>query len=91
VGFTNLAILLLVVGETVVIALVGGLLGTMLSYAATAVMSNALVVFFQGFYMPWWSAPVCLLVAVMIGFLSSLGPATVAIRTTIVDALRHSG
>jgi ABC-type lipoprotein release transport system permease subunit len=50
-----------------------------------------MVSFFSGFVLPLWGVPICVAVAVLIGFLSSIVPATIAARTTIADALRHSG
>jgi ABC-type lipoprotein release transport system permease subunit len=41
--------------------------------------------------MPVWGIPLCLAAAVLIGFCSSIIPASIAARTEITEALRHSG
>jgi ABC-type lipoprotein release transport system permease subunit len=41
--------------------------------------------------MPLWGVPLCLAAAALIGLLSSVIPATIASRTQITEALRHTG
>ncbi len=90
-GFTAPVILTMIVSEAMLISAVGGMLGAGLSYVATQALGNLIVGFFTGFIMPLWGVPVCLAVALMIGFFSSVVPATLASRTKITDALRHTG
>jgi putative ABC transport system permease protein len=90
-GFTAPVILTMIVSEAVLISAAGGLLGAGLSYVATQALGNLIVGFVAGFIMPLWGVPVCLAVALMIGFFSSVVPATLASKTKIADALRHTG
>jgi len=73
------------------ISAVGGMLSAGLSYVATQALGDLIVGFFAGFIMPLWGVPVCVAVALLIGFFSSVVPATLASKTKITDALRHSG
>ena len=90
-GFKSPVILTMIVSEAMLIAAVGGLLGTGLSYVVTQAMGDLIVGFFTGFRMPLWGVPVCLAAALLIGFFSSVVPAAMASNTRITDALRHSG
>ena len=90
-GFTAPVVLTMIVSEAMLIAAVGGLLGAALSYVATQALGNLIVGFFTGFMMPLWAVPVCVAVALLIGFFSSVVPATIASKTRITDALRHTG
>lgn len=93
-GFTNTAILNLIIGEAAVIALVGGIVGmllaTLITVAVGKVASN-FVQQLQGLSMTPSVAVVCLGVAVLIGAISSFVPAFNAARTNILDSLRYSG
>jgi putative ABC transport system permease protein len=90
-GFTSPVVLALIVSESVFLAMLGGLVGVGAAYLVTRAMADIMVSFFSGFVLPLWGVPICVAVAVLIGFLSSIVPATIAARTTITDALRHSG
>ena len=90
-GFTPRAILLMIVAESMAMALLGGIAGAGLCYGLTRVLEGAQLGFFAGFVLPVWGVPFCLAVALLIGLLSSLIPALIAARTTITDALRHAG
>jgi len=90
-GFHSSTILLMILGEALLMALVGGTLGVLLAYGVTQAMANVMVAFFSGFTMPLWGVPICLAAAVLIGLGSSLVPAVMAARTNITDALRHTG
>jgi putative ABC transport system permease protein len=90
-GFTAPVILTMIVSEAMLIAAVGGLLGTGLSYVVTQALGDLIVGFVTGFMMPLWGVPVCLAVALLIGFFSSVVPAAMASNTRIADALRHTG
>ena len=79
----------MIVSESLVVSLAGGLLGVGLCYLATLGLANQMVMYFQGFTLPLWGVPVCLIVAVTIGVLSSLPSAAIAVTTTITEALRR--
>ena len=81
----------LVLGESVAIALLGGTVGVAITFAVTTALKDSMVQFFTGFTLPAWGIGVCFGMALVIGLGSSAIPALIAARTTICDALRHTG
>jgi putative ABC transport system permease protein len=90
-GFTSSIVLAMIIVEAVAMALLGGVLGVALCYVVTQGMRDMMVSFFSGFAMPLWGVPICLAAAALIGLCSSVIPASLAARTQITEALRHSG
>ena len=90
-GFSSTSVLAMIMSESAIIAVLGGLFGVTLSYLATQALANEIVIYIQGFTMPLWGVPICMAVALTLGLLSSVIPAAVAARITIADALRHGG
>lgn len=90
-GFRSHTLLAMILGEAVLMALAGGVLGVGLAFALTQVAANVMAAFITGFTMPFWGVPICLAAALSIGVGSSLVPAILASRTNITDALRHTG
>ena len=90
-GFQSGSVLVLVLGEAVAIALMGGIAGVAATMAVTSLMADTSVQFFSGFTLPAWAVPICFAMALIIGLGSSAVPAMIAARTKIVDALRHTG
>jgi len=90
-GFTSNTILGMILGEALLIALAGGLLGTLLAWGLTKFASGTMSVFLVGLEMPLWAIPFNLGVALLIGLLSSLLPAVIAARTRVTEALRYTG
>ena len=88
-GFSTGSVLAMIVTESVIVSLVGGIAGVGLCYLATLAMANQIVMFIQGFALPLWGVPICLAAALSIGVLSSLAPAALAARMTITEALRQ--
>ena len=88
-GFSTGSVLAMIVTESVIVSLVGGIAGVGLCYLATLAMANQIVMFIQGFALPLWGVPICLAAALSIGVLSSLAPAALAARMTITAALRQ--
>jgi putative ABC transport system permease protein len=94
-GFTPGAILGIVLGESAVISLLGGVLGSVLAAGMCALVSHSP----GGDFMPALKTLaitplvglVCLGVAMVIGLASSFFPAWAASRTSILDSLRYSG
>ena len=91
-GFSNGAVLWLLVGEAIFISLIGGLLGLLLASGLIAVMRTLPSTFanFSTLSVNLPVAAVCLGVAAMIGIISSLIPAWGASRRPIVEALRYT-
>jgi putative ABC transport system permease protein len=90
-GFTSSIVLVMIIVEAIAIALIRSLLGVALCYAFTQATRDVTVNFFSGFTMPLWGVPICLAAAILIGFFSSIIPASIAARTQITEALRHAG
>jgi len=87
VGFTDGTVLMLVLGEAVLIALQGGVLGVLLAWLAAPGLANAL----PG--MTFYLAPAQLAggvaLALLVGVLAGALPAMSAMRLRVVDALRR--
>ena len=91
-GFTPGRILAILLGESVAIALAGGVLGYLLGSSLCTAMHHAPVMFPQIKTLALGPSVtlVCLSVALVIGLVSSIVPAWNASRTTIVEALRST-
>jgi putative ABC transport system permease protein len=89
-GFPALTIFLLVVGEGLVVAFVGGAAGALL---ARMIINGEFLGMAGGFIPAFgvnnWNVVVGLGLSVLIGLLAALIPATMASRLKIVDALRR--
>jgi putative ABC transport system permease protein len=89
-GYTPSEILQLVLGESVVISLIGGLiglgLGTLIAKGLQAAGGNF---GFQG--VKWQAATVVLTMAAVIGLVAALIPAVIASRKNLVESLRFTG
>jgi putative ABC transport system permease protein len=93
-GFRRQSILGLFIGEAVSIALIGGIVGTVVAFPLLWGMSHAPQMgglFLVAVHEWRFVAPVSWGVAALAGFLSSAIPAYAASRTGIVEGLRHIG
>lgn len=92
-GFTTREILGIILGEAVMISIAGGALGLLLASVLCRGARNVLVGFDQLRHLSVQPeiAAVCLVVAAVIGVLSSIVPAFSAARTSIVAAVRSTG
>ena len=94
-GFTPRAILGIVLGESAVISLAGGLIGCALAAGMCAMVRSSPASIFVGSLRTLGITPLvglaCLAAALLIGLASSFPPAWSASRTSILDSLRHSG
>jgi putative ABC transport system permease protein len=90
IGFTPSKVLVLLVGEALVISLLGGILGLLLARGLVTVVRNAPSTAFDasriGLHAP--VITICLLVSGVIGLVSSFVPAWNAARRNIIDSLR---
>jgi putative ABC transport system permease protein len=93
-GFTNGVVLWLMVGEAVVISLIGGVIGLALTGGLLLLLRElpSAITFgvFSQATVPPSVAIICLLVAAMIGLISSVIPAWGASRRPITEALRFT-
>ncbi|MFN0085474.1 MAG: ABC transporter permease [Blastocatellia bacterium] len=89
-GFTNGNLLWLMVGEAVLISFIGGVLGLALAEGLCALVRQAPSTFanLSQITVTPSVAGICLLVAVLIGVVSSIIPAWGASRLSIVEALK---
>ena len=90
-GFTKGEVLAMIVAEAVMIAVVGGVLGCLLTVGLMGWASKMPLIFGGGIHMPPAATSINLVVAVVIGLASSVVPAWNAARLPITDALRHTG
>ena len=92
-GFTPASVLGIILGESAVISLAGGVLGCLLAAGLCFVVRNGPAAFPQLRNLSV-DPPVALAsvsVAVLVGLISSAIPAYGAARTSIIDATRHTG
>lgn len=93
-GFTNDAILGIIIGEAATIGLIGGVVGIALASLATVLLGNFGETYLNQLHSlsitPGVGA-ICLGVALLIGVVSSFIPAFNAARTNILDSLRYAG
>jgi putative ABC transport system permease protein len=88
VGFTDGAVLVLVLVESLLIATLGGALGIALAGAFTAA-GDPTHGMLPGFYLPGWGMAAGGALALSVGLLAGLLPALSAMRLQVVDALRR--
>jgi putative ABC transport system permease protein len=90
IGFRKPQILFMVLAESVLIAAIGGLIGTVGTKLLFDVVdiSPFTMGFFPFFYVPWFVALVGLAVAVAVGLFSGVVPALRAASLPVIDGLR---
>jgi putative ABC transport system permease protein len=89
-GYTPSEILQLVVGETIFLSVVGGVIGLGLGYLLSQGLLAAGNFFsFQG--LKWQAALIVLVAAAVVGLVSSLVPGIIAARKNVVESLRFTG
>ena len=91
IGFTDRAVLGLVLTESILIAVTGGVLGTTLAKVAFHFSDFTAGGFFPSFYVTWGTVARSLVIAAALGLISGAIPALNASRLRVVDALRHTG
>lgn len=91
VGFSDRVVVGLVLAESLLITLAGGLLGTGLARFVFSVTDFTAGGFFPQFEVTDGTVAQALAIALFLGVVSGVAPAWNAARLRIVDALRHSG
>jgi putative ABC transport system permease protein len=94
IGFPPGHILGFVVGESLLISVVGGLVGIglvwlLINHGAGPVMAENMNGIFQNFFAPGWVLAVALGAAAVLGILAGVVPAVIASRLKITEALRR--
>jgi putative ABC transport system permease protein len=90
-GFRPFHIFGLLFGESFAIAIIGGIVGVILSYFAISFMAIALAAFFSSIFIAAKTIIYSILLAMLVGLLASLLPIYRTIKTSIVDGLRNIG
>ena len=92
-GFTRRLLLVLFVSESVVLALVGGILGCLAGVALVRILADVpqMQGLLNGIAISWGTVALSLSVAAFVGLLSGLFPSYFAASTEIVQGLRHTG
>jgi putative ABC transport system permease protein len=81
----------LILGESVILALAGGLLGLALTFPAVRLVRTSLGQYFRVFPLTWTTLGLGLGVSLGVGVLAALLPAWRASRVSIAEALRKVG
>ncbi|MGH9714352.1 MAG: ABC transporter permease [Candidatus Acidiferrales bacterium] len=89
VGFTDRFVMLLVLGESVLISTVGGLLGLVACKLSTPLLEKLLGGFLALINLPLLAILLGIAMALTVGILAGILPATSAMRLRVVDALRR--
>jgi len=94
-GFGARHLVFLIVGESLLIAFSGGLLGILITYPAAngfeRAMGDAMGAIFPAFDVAASTQMICALMAVIVGLAASAFPAWRAVQVRIVDGLRRVG
>lgn len=92
-GFTPGSILGIIIGEAVVIAAIGGVIGALLAGGLCTFVRNFpyTQAFFRNLFFTPGVAATAIATALLIGFISAFVPAYGASRTSIIDSLRYAG
>jgi len=90
-GYTPGEILAMVLAESIVIALIGGLIGIAITFGLTKSAESFMGPWGAGMVLRWQAMLVVALGAVLIGFFAALVPAYFASRRNIVESLRFVG
>lgn len=89
IGFTDLAVTAMVLGEALLLTTLAGVIGLVLAMAATSGLATLVERFLPVFYLPMRSVGIGVVLAMLLGLASGGLPALLARRLTIVDALRR--
>jgi len=90
-GFRARQITLLIMGESMVITICGGITGIILTFPAASGFSLAVGKFFPVFNITWETMYLDMAVTVTVGFLAGILPAYKAVTVRIAEGLRRVG
>lgn len=91
VGFTNTRVTVLVIVESLLVTLLGGLAGLGLAWLVVQALGDQLRQFLPVFYLPTSALVTGVALMIVFGLLASAIPARQALRLRIADALRSGG
>lgn len=90
-GFKPMFMFFLIAGESISIALIGGLIGIILTFPGALVFRDQLRSVLPVFEVKGSTLALILAISFLVGFLAALAPAIRAGRMKIADGLRHIG
>jgi len=90
-GFSAFHLIGLILGESLVIAIVGGILGIILTYPIVAGFENLLQGAFPFFFIEPITVVFAMMAALLTGLIASIFPIQRALKTKIVDGFRFVG
>jgi putative ABC transport system permease protein len=90
-GFRGRHLVTLIAGESVAIALMGGIVGLIAIFPAAHYFRTALGNYFRVFHVSDQTLLTCLVIAFLVGLISAIFPAWRAARLSIVEGLRRIG
>ncbi len=91
IGFTAKNIVTLIIGESIFISLIGGIIGTLISFPIVEGIAEALSRFFPIFIIQPSTLIISVVFIIFAGIVSSIVPVMHATKMSIVDGLRHIG
>jgi putative ABC transport system permease protein len=93
VGFSNELVLAVVLGESLVITVLGGLMGLLFGWLLVTGLGQASFIrsFFPVFFIPGRDLLLGVGLALVLGFIAGILPAVQAMRLRLADALRREG
>lgn len=89
IGFTNGQVMLLVLAESCLLTVIGGVVGLAIARAVTSAMAGALAGLLPLFYMPVRALFIGLAMSIALGLVTGIFPALQAMRLRVADALRR--
>jgi putative ABC transport system permease protein len=90
-GFTAKHLVILIFGESLSIAIIGGIVGIALTFPATAGFGAAMSNFIPLFIVEPGTLVIAAIFAIIVGIIAAIFPSIRAINTKIVDGLRQVG
>ena len=88
-GFSDVSVMLMVLSESMIVCLVGGLLGLLLAKIILMGMAVALSTTLPGLLMSWKIVGSGILLVLMLGLVTGFIPALQGLRLNIISALRE--
>src|SRR5579862_306932 len=89
IGFTNGQVLMLILAESCLLAVIGGVIGLLLARAITPVLAEKLAGLLPLFFLPTRDLVIGLGLSIALGLVTGFFPALQAMRLRVADALRR--